>query len=151
MLLALLLGCRPHVTAPPPPPAPPDFTILKGDLLELDQSIALSRLTGIAHPDRFIAVLDRLERDLRLQRDKPTGTTLMGVQDVIRLARIMRQAGAQYARWASIYAPHAPPADWDSPTPKEHWATLQQCYRIFYLVHALGLPDPLVGCFGGDA
>src|ERR1035441_2178417 len=95
LLSAALLGCR-RATAPPLPPPPPDFTTLKRDLLELDQSLGLSRRTGIVHPDRYIAAVQQLERDYRLQREKPTGPAQQGVEAAIRAANRLGQAGAQY-------------------------------------------------------
>jgi hypothetical protein len=127
-LIAALLGCRPGADAPP---LPPDFTTLKRDLLELDQSLALSRRTGVQQPDRFIAALDQLERDYRLQRDKPTGLAQQLVEAVITNARVLRQAGAKYAAYAAIYAPGTPPPG-QSKTAEAYWDLLKQAYLAFH-------------------
>ena len=111
-LAIILVGCRPQTATPPPP----DFTTLKRDLLELDQSLALSRRTGVVQPDRFVAALDQLERDVRLQRDKPSGIAQQGLEAVLTNAQVLRRAAALYARYyAAVYAPHAPPPAPDDP------------------------------------
>ena len=115
---AALLGCR-RANAPPPP----DFTTLKRDLLELDQAIGwdLSRRTALLHPDRFIAALEQLERDVRLQRDKPTGRAQELVAGVLASAQALRHAGALYVTEVAPYGNLTPTpgrnktleADWD--------------------------------------
>jgi hypothetical protein len=126
-LAIILVGCRPQTATPPPP----DFTILKRDLLELDQSLALSRRTGVVQPDRFVAALDQLERDVRLQRDKPTGVAQQGVEAVLANAQVLRQAAGHYAQAASIYAPYSPPPDANKTT-KDYWDLLKQAYLAFH-------------------
>ena len=127
VLCALLTSCRP--AAPPPPP--PDFTTLKRDLLELDQAVALDRRTALVQPDRFIRVLEQLERDLRLQRDKPTGLAQTGVEALLANARLMRQAGAEYARYAAIYHSNLDLIP-TNPTAEGWWGILKTNYLAFH-------------------
>ena len=118
-LAILLVGCRPQTPAPPPP----DFTTLKRDLLELDQAVGwdLSRRTALLHPDRFTTALEQLERDVRLQHDKPTGRAQEAVAAVLASAQALRHAGALYVAEVAPYGNIAPTpgrnkpleADWD--------------------------------------
>jgi hypothetical protein len=117
LLGTALLGCRPSAA----PPAPPDFTILKRDLLELDQSLSLSRRTGVAHPDRYIAALEQLERDYRLQRDKPTGEAQTGVELAISVGRKIRETGNRYAYYAGLH---------DDARAEQWWTVLTHGYLI---------------------
>ncbi len=124
-LAIILIGCRPQ-TAPPP-----DFTTLKRDLLELDQSLGLSRRSGVVHPDRYIAALEQLERDYRLAREKPTGVAQQGLEAVLQNARLLRQAAAQYTARASAigYDPDELPKD---KLAGQWWALLEKLFLNFH-------------------
>lgn len=121
LISAALFGCR-RAAVPPPRPPPPDFTTLKRDLLELDQSLVLSRRTGIVQPDRYIAAVQQLERDYRLQRDKPTGRAQQGVEAAIRAANLLGQAGAHYV------AAYRRPDDYPNGEADRRWAILDAAY-----------------------
>jgi len=124
----ILLGCR-----PPAAPPPPDFTILKRDLLELDQAIGwdLSRRTALLHPDRFISALEQLERDVRLQRDKPSGRTQEAVEAALASAQALRRAGAEYVAQVAPYGNLTPTPGRNKPLEAD-WDLLKQAFLAIH-------------------
>jgi hypothetical protein len=76
-----------------------DFTVLKRDLIELQQSLkGLSMDSGLREPGRFLRALERLERDYRLQRpeDLPTGSPRQLLDSCLQSCQLLRSTGSGY-------------------------------------------------------
>jgi len=93
VILAFVLGMnlpRNHHTPPPPK----DFTTLKRDLLELQQSCGISREVGLLYPERLARQRNQLANDYKLQgpprpveADKSLKLTLQRCEELFTAAR----------------------------------------------------------------
>ncbi len=83
------------------PPPPPDYSTLKRDLLRLDQSLqyGIQRGQGLNAPERFVADLEQLKIDYRVQKPPLDDFNRKMLGDLIGIAEVVRQAGAAHARY----------------------------------------------------
>ena len=83
------------------PPAP-DFTTLKRDLLELEQACGLDRDTALHHPKIFVASMNRLQNDNRLQREPRPRYAQFDVDLVLKLADLVQSLASSYVRQGAL-------------------------------------------------
>jgi hypothetical protein len=84
--------------------------------------------------------VEQLERDNRLQRDKPPALAQQGIEALLTTARLLRQIGAHYA------AAYARPNNYPIGEADRTWATLQEAYLAIHPSPTEDRVDLVVRC-----